>query len=244
MGAAPPALAGFLRPPGASEVIVAAGLSSFSRRFDARGRLARSGAFSKMGLDVHASHGLNERVGLIANVAIDRLERSDKGFAPAQSWHVLAGPRLVLWRGEATVLSAQALAGFGRDDSARGAALGAMADARLLLGHGFRWGDWPAFGEVQAGYRFAAPGARDEIRVDATIGVSPHPDWQLLLQAFGAYAPARAGGEAASGRLKLQAAVIRQLGPQWRAQLSLFTTPLGLNAAAESGGALALWRQF
>lgn len=237
--------AAFLQPEGAFQAISSTSYSSFSRRFDAKGRLRRAAAFSKTALDASLSYGLNQNVTLVGEASTDQLSPrflDDRGAA--LTWSGLAGARLALWRTDDAVVSVQLLGGVGqtRTDSATGRA-GAMADARLLMGRNIGMAGLPGFADVQLAYRFAAPGTPSEIRLDATLGAQPSPTVTLLAQSFAAYAVGQ-GGLPASWRIKAKGSVVWQFSDNWFVQLGAFSTLAGRNAAQENGGTLSLWRRF
>lgn len=150
-----PASAGFLDPVGRSQVITTLGYSSFSRQFDAQGRLKRSSSFTKSTSETRVSYGYSEHLTLIAELAGDRVMPQFANDPGAESsWSAIAGARVLLWRGTEWVFSGQVLAGGG----AGAGRAGLVADARLALGRGFKIGEMAAFADVQGGYRHASPG--------------------------------------------------------------------------------------
>jgi hypothetical protein len=232
--------AAFLQAEGATQLISANSVSGFSREFDANGRIRRSGTFSKTSLDVFATHGLTETVTFVATTSTDRLVTkyaSDVGSTI--SWNAMAGLRVPLWQESGSIVSVQALIGAGRE--VRGA--GMMAEARLMAGHNLAIAEVPGFADIQLAWRQGAPGARPELRFDATLGLKPHERVMFLAQLFTAYGLAHAGQDR-SLRVKGQLGLVWHVGETWSVQASVFHTLYGLNSAQETGATLGLWRRF
>lgn len=252
-GAAPEARGAFLLEEGATQAIQSSSVSRFSRGYDPKGRLIRSGSFSKTSLDAHLSHGLNPDVTLMAVLSTDRLSPDiigDPGGSSALSG--MAGARVRLWRDDSWTVSAQILAGAGREGpegfAGAGGRAGFMGEARLLVGRSFTLGGVDGFADLQAGWRRGAPGARDELRLDGTLGLKPHPRLTTLAQIFAAQGFSGSGlggaGLAATSRVKGQLSLVWQATPAWSVQAGAFVTLAGRNAAQENGAVLALWRRF
>ncbi len=238
--ASAPVQAGFLASEGTTQLISSGAISGFSRSFDPSGRIRRSGTFSKNSFDTHVSHGWNADLTLVGQMSSDRLMPAiinDPGAVA--SWSALVGARMPIWRGANSIISVQALAGVGREASN----IGATGVARLMFGHSLHVINMPAFADLQLGVRFGAPGARHELRFDATFGVKPVEDWLVLAQVFSAF---RLEGEGApsSMRVKTQVSLVWQFSQTWAAQAGAFTTVFGVNSAQESGIVLGLWRRF
>ena len=247
-GAAPEARCAFLLEEGRTQAIQSSTISRFSRGYDPKGRLIRSGSFSKTSLDAHLSHGLNPDITLMAVLSADRLSPvviGDPGRSSALSG--MAGARLRLWRGDAWIVTAQLLAGAGREErqgfSGANGRAGFAGEARLLVGRSFTLGGVEGFADMQVGWRRGAPGAQTELRLDGTLGLKPHPRLMMLAQIFAAQGLA-GGGLPATSRVKGQLSLVWQATPAWSVQAGAFLTLAGQNAAQESGAVLALWRRF
>lgn len=232
--------AAFLQPEGTTQLISASSVSSFSRSFDAKGRLKRSATFSKSSLDVHVAHGLTEHISLIATASSDRLTSkfaNDPGSA--FGWSAMAGLRIPLWQADGGIISAQALAGIGRDVS-RGSFVG---EARVLAGRNLSIGGVLGFADAQLAWRQNAPGTQPELRFDATLGLKPLERVMVLAQLFSAYGLPDAG-QKRSFRVKGQFGLVWHVGETWSVQANGFHTLYGLNTAQETGATLSLWRRF
>lgn len=232
--------AAFLNPEGTTEVISTSTVSGFSRGFDAKGRVRRASTFSKTSLDVFMAHGIRENLTLIATVSSDSIRTKFAGDpGSSMSWNALAGVRVPIWGSGERILSAQALVGAGRDAGRSGI----MAEARLLAGQNLAVSGMPGFADLQVAMRQNAPGARPELRFDATFGLKPHQRVMLLAQAFTAYGFA-SSGQRQSWRIKGQLGLVWHGGETWSVQASAFHTLHGVNTALETGASLSLWRRF
>jgi hypothetical protein len=232
--------AAFLQQEGSSQLISNSTVSGFSRDFDAKGRLVRSGTFSKTSLDVFAAHGLTSTITLVGAVSTDRLLpkfATDPGAST--TWNAMAGVRAPLWQSDGGIISVQALAGAGSE--MRGS--GFIAEARLMAGRNLSIGTIPGFMDVQIAWRQNAPGARPELRLDATLGLKPDDRFMLLAQLFAAQGFAHAG-QKQSLRVKAQFGVVWHVGETWSVQASAFHTVYGRDTGQEAGATLGVWRRF
>lgn len=159
------------------------------------------------------------------------------------------GGRALLLNGDNWVVSAQGTVRVpGTFDAGNPAAVGHSDyeyDLRLLIGYGFAFGAWPAFVDLQVAQRFRAGDPPDELRLDATLGVRPAPQWLLLAQLFnviseGASPPVFPSYDYS----KLQLSVIYDVSQQWSLQAGGFATFHGRNALQENGLLLGAWRRF
>lgn len=236
----PSALAGFILPPDQTQIISSTTLSGFSRGFDAAGRIKRAATFSKTTLETTLERGWSAETMLVARIAREEL-RPEFIDDPAynRSWSVMAGARHAIGAHGSWRFSAQAMAGYGSNLDRRGF----MGDARLIAARDLAILDRPAFVEFQAGYRHGGGVERNELRLDATLGLHLGENWLALAQLFGAHAPG-APGRPASWRLKAGLGLVWKVSERWSVQLGGFTTPAGVNAGFESGVTFAVWRRF
>jgi hypothetical protein len=225
-------------------VIVTATFGQSLRAFDARGRVIPAGGYRKLEVSAYGEFGALENLTILVKPTLEVLSARNPTNAPAggPGWSE-AGARFGLWRTRAQVLSAQAtLLAPNVAETRWGANVGGV-DARLLYGVSFDLAGAPAFADLQAGLRAYGGVMRDEWRLDATLGWRPLPPVLLLAQAFTIIAPAR-GSAPASRSLKAQASLVYDFTPKWSAQIGLFSTLWGVNAAQERGAVTALWRRF
>ena len=236
------AQAAFLQDKGTTQYIHSAGISSFSRAFDAKGRLKRASSFSKTALDIFIGHGLTDAVSLIGEVSSNRMIPrilTDTDVDSGTMWSAMAGVRARLWHDGTSIVSIQALAGGGRDIGRAGM----VGDVRLLLGHNFSLAGYHGFADLQAGYRRNAPGSRPELRFDASLGLRLHRDVQIIGQVLTAHG-FRHAGQPQSLRVKTALSLAWDVTKTWTIQLGGFVTAYGINTGRETGATLAVWRRF
>lgn len=192
-------------------------------------------------LSLFVEHGLTPRLTLQAKAGLtrghDRFVRYE-GRGPVE-----LGLRYTLLQSERTVAAVYvgaAEAGVGRNAGYAAPGRGeADLEARLLLGRsGQVWGR-QAFVDVQAA-RLSRSGLADETRIDATLGLAPARDWQLLAQAYAGEADSRPVG---SRWLKTELSVVRRFD-RWRLQAGWRQTVNGRETARDQGMIVAIWRGF
>lgn len=237
-----PSQAAFLQDKGTTQFIQSAGISSFSRAFDAKGRLKRASTFSKTALDIFIGHGLTDTISLIGEVSSSRMIPRILTATDVDSgtiWSAMGGIRARLWHDGTSIVSIQALAGGARDTGRDGM----VGDIRLLLGHNFTLAGYNGFADLQAGYRQNAPGSRPELRFDTTLGLRLHRDVQIIGQVLTAHG-LRHAGQPQSLRVKAALSLAWDVTKTWTIQIGGFTTVYGLNTGQEAGATLAVWRRF
>jgi protein XagA len=239
----------WLRAEGQSEIIFSTRVSSASRQFDASGKPAATGKFSKIAAEAIGEYGLNKNLTLIAGAtgqgqkfSLFTMQQNSMGLSGS------AGARLRLWSKDQSVISLQTtfelsserqknLAPAARFDSP------ALADVRLLFGRGFTTHGMQAFVDLQTGYRWRGGSHADEIRIDLTFGLRPSPKFLLLFQSFNSVAmesskhfqskPAR--------QHKVQASFVYELTQGLALQAGGFASIAGRETLKERGGLIALW---
>lgn len=249
---ATPASAGaWLRPEGEGEIIFKPEIMIAGRRFDNRRRAGRADRFAKNDNGATIEYGIRPDLTLIV-LASQRGEVFLRNGDPQRvmTSSVGGGLRIALWRGGSTVVSAQVTGTSGLERSFPGLErrFGPRheVDGRVLAGHGFAIGGWPAFLEAQLGYRWRSTRHADELRLDLTFGVRPVPRLLILMQAFNTLAlqrgPAEGGGRARQH--KLQASAVLDLTDTWSLQAGVFAAVAGQDTLKERGVTLGLWRKF
>lgn len=159
------------------------------------------------------------------------------------------GGRARLTGGANWVLSAQGTTRIpGTFDTGNPAAIGNNGfeqDIRLLFGHGFSVGAWPAFIDLQLGQRFKAGNRPSEVHIDGTFGIRPAEQWLLMAQVFNVISEGDNPPLFPSyDYSKLQLSLVRQLTQQWALQLGGFTTFHGRNALQENGVLAGAWYKY
>ncbi len=235
-----PAEAGFLQPPGTSQIITVATLGGFDAAFDNAGRLRRAARFAKGAVDTHVSHGWSDKVTLLAQISSESLSPMIvNGGGDYAATLGLVGARWRLATAGETLISLQPMVGYGTSSAGRGAAF----DLRVVMGRGLRLADRPAFVEAQIGYRHGLPGQAREWRADVSFGWRPADRWLLLSQLFLAHGLCGKPGMGRS-RAKAQVSVVHEVTASWAVQVGFFTTLAGRQTAMESGFVAGIWRQF
>lgn len=126
-------------------------------------------------------------------------------------------------------------------------------DARVLVGRGFsiagHWGYW----DLQLAYRFRDEEPADEIKLEATLGVSLSARWLVIGQFFGTVG-LRNGTSVRIGNnptidpnydlYKAQLSVVYDLTKSVRLQLGYVRDLAGRNTGAGDAALLAVWFRF
>ncbi|MDN5927534.1 MAG: hypothetical protein L0I29_10705 [Hyphomicrobiales bacterium] len=150
------------------------------------------------------------------------------------------GARIGLWSSGGTVLSLQSMLRIPGEPLVGSAQF--ETETRLLYGHSYKLGTWPAFIDTQFAYRFRAGIAPDEVRSDVTFGVRPRPDLMMMAQAFSTFS---FGGFYASGwEYKVQLSAVWDFAKDWSVQVGGSATVAGVNALQERGYFAAIWKRF
>lgn len=118
-------------------------------------------------------------------------------------------------------------------------------EPRLLIGHGFSIGSWPAFVDIGAGYRFRTGSPSDQVRFDGTVGVHPAKDWLLLLQSYNIIGMQneRPGGTDFNLSTVVASAVY-ELSVSWAVQVGGFSEVASRNYNTGNGAFFAVWWKF
>jgi hypothetical protein len=126
-------------------------------------------------------------------------------------------------------------------------------EARLLVGRSFsigpRWGYW----DVEVGYRFRDEEPADEIKLEATLGVSPIERWLLIGQFFGTVGLRNGTSIRIENNptidpnydlYKVQLSIVYELTRSVRLQLGYLRDLAGRNTGAGEAALLAVWFRF
>jgi hypothetical protein len=118
-------------------------------------------------------------------------------------------------------------------------------EPEFFVGRGFSLGNWPAFADVGAGYRFRLGSPADEVRLDADFGVHVRQDWMLLIQSFNIIGMRneRPGGTDFS-LSTLAVSVVHDLSARWAVQFGGLSEVASRNYNRGNGGFVALWWLF
>ena len=115
-------------------------------------------------------------------------------------------------------------------------------EPRLLFGHGFSFGSWPAFLDIGTGYRFRLGGPSDQVRFDGTLGLHPAAGWLLLLQSYNIIGMQnQAPGGTDFDLATLWASAVYEFSTHWAVQLSVSSEIASRNYNRGNGAFVAIW---
>ncbi|MCC4598940.1 hypothetical protein XmelCFBP4644_02745 [Xanthomonas melonis] len=282
------ALAGaWTQPQGDTLLIVKALHSDGTGWFDDahhRGDFANNGRSRQDQLNVYLEHGLTDRLSLIGNFYFTevgfsndssrngvplRQRTTTTGFADQEIGlrYALSGAADDAWR--SAVQALVSIPAYGRsktyhpNNPGSDPALG-LGDYGLELrysrGRGYTLGGRNGYVDLSGGVRLRGSAASDEVRLDASAGLSLTPQWLLLgeanvIQGLGngrnnVAVPGQSGGAGfvATGtnydltKLQLSALYTAPGGSQW--QLGYQQPVMGRNTGAAGGPFVAAWWRF
>jgi protein XagA len=247
-----PCFAGaWTQPQGQGQIIFASTASMASKRFNRSGRLLPTARFQKSDSTLTVDYGLTPDVTLIAGSGFQRsVFAVEDGTAQSVSIQGTGGVRFRLWHNDFTVVSIQASAHAGGERMLpaylRKSGTPAEAEVRLGIGHSFTVMTLPAFGELQAGYRWRGGGAADELRLDATLGARPIPSILFMIQSFNTITTGtdRRFTIGKTRQHKVQLSAVYDATENWSVQIGVFTSLKGRETLKEQGALLALWRKL
>jgi protein XagA len=249
-GLAVPARAGtWLQPDGSGLVIASIGFSEGTRRFDGGGQAVPAPAYNKMAVSGYLEYGLTTAVTVIAAPTLAR-ENGIATNAVTGSSSSAFGARLGLYAAPTRVVSLQVLVQPTLAPGSRTAQIAAdgarnlAVDVRLMGAQSFTLFGAPAFVDVAPGARVRADPFPSEARLDVTFGIRPLPQWLVLVQSFGSWAPPAGPLVPRTAYDKLQASLVYDLSPRWSVQLGAFRTVVGENMVREAGPTGAVWYRF
>jgi hypothetical protein len=237
-------------PEGQGQVLITGTLSDAGQSFDRGGSAGSIPHYKKFELQALIEYGATDSLTLIAIPGFQHVEiDGPAGGQRTGLGYTEFGGRYRFMQGDSWVLSGQTTLRMpGTFDQANPAAVGYTdpeVDTRILLGHSFAAGAWPAFVDLQLAQRFRFGDAPDEFRADFTFGVRPAPQWLLLAQNFNVFSEgAGAFGFDSYRYHKLQLSAVYEITPAWALQAGGFTTFAGRNALQENGLILGAGYRF
>ena len=226
-------------------------LASTSTEYFSSTGLASTPRYNKVEADLFVEYGLTDRLTAIVNPGFQHIDIAAPTSAERTGLdYTEFGARYAFFTDQSWVLSGQVILRLpGTTDTANPAAVGytdVEGDFRILLGHNFKIGDWPAFYDIEVAQRARTEGAPSEFRADGTFGVKVSPRWLLLAQSFNVVSEGSGislyGGS--YDYFKLQLSAVYELMPAWWVQGGGYVTYAGYNALQENGAIVALWHQF
>ncbi|HQT63856.1 MAG TPA: hypothetical protein PLO16_04990 [Acidocella sp.] len=118
-------------------------------------------------------------------------------------------------------------------------------EARLLYGHNLTLAGVPAYLDVEAAYRLESDGYADQIRGDATLGVTPFQNWQILAQSFNTISVGHAvPGQSDYDLYRVELSAVYSITKALAVQVGAWHDVGGRNIALGNAGVAALWWRF
>ena len=227
-------------------------------RFDSLARRAPASAYRKQELSVYGVYGLTEKLTLGAQPSFFRLRAASAPGGRRQGMngfsHIELFARARLLTGDFWVVSAQALVKLpGPDAPDREPLLEASSsdlEGRLLFGQSGRlapqWLNLKYFTSLEAGYRLRGAHAADQWRGDASFGVTPMRNYQIIIQSFNIVSVRYPDGSdpTAYDLYKAQVSVVRDLPHGLGVQVGGFREYTGRNIGAGNALFAAIWSRF
>jgi hypothetical protein len=234
----------WLQEKGHGLLIVSTTMLSGDKIFDAAGQPFSIPRYNRFDADAWLEYGLTDRFTLVLQPAFRSVRVAKPydlrytGFGDSSF-----GMRIGLWSSGDTVFSLQSMVRVPGGPLLTG--MHAQTEIRLLYGHSYKLGTWPAFIDTEFAYRFRAGIAPDEVRSDVTFGVRPRPDVMMMAQAFGTYSFGGTGGFYATGwEYKAQLSAVWDFAKDWSVQVGGIATIAGAYALRERGYFAAIWKRF
>jgi hypothetical protein len=235
---------------GQGQILFTGTMSGATEAFDASRKLKPTPRYDKFEFQGLFEYGVTDRLTAIVAPGLQHIGiagpvdagRTGLGFSEF-------GARYKFLQGDDWVLSGQSTMRVpGTFDAGNPAAVGYNRfefDFRALLGRSFVIYGLPAFIDLQLGQRFRGGDQPNELRVDATLGVRPLPQWLVLVQLLNVVSEGASPPRLPSyDYSKLQLSVVHDLTKQWSVQAGGFTTFSGRNALQENGVLVGVWYRW
>lgn len=234
----------WLQEKGHGLLILSTTMLSGDKVFDAAGRPFSIPRYNRFDADAWLEYGLTDRFTLVVQPALRSVRVAKPydlrytGFGDSSF-----GMRIGLWSSGDTVFSLQPMVRVPGGPLLTG--MHVQTEIRLLYGHSYWLGAWPAFIDTEFAYRFGGGVLPDEVHSDVTLGVRPRPDTMVMAQMFSTFAFIRAEGFYASGwEYKAALSTVWDFTENWSLQVGGIATLAGANALRERGGFVAIWKRF
>jgi len=240
-----PARAGaWLQKKGHGLLILSTTMLSGDKVFDTDGRPFSIPRYNRFDADAWLEYGLTDQFTLVLQPALRSVRVAKPydlrytGFGDSSF-----GLRIGLWSSSDTVFSVQPMVRVPGGPLLAGTHV--QTEIRLLYGHSYWLGAWPAFIDTEFAYRFGGGVLPDEAHSDVTLGVRPRPDTMVMAQMFGTFAFIRAEGFYASGwEYKAAVSLVWDFARNWSVQAGGIATIAGANTLRERGYFAAIWKRF
>jgi hypothetical protein len=240
-----PARAGaWLQKKGHGLLILSTTMLSGDKVFDTDGRPFSIPRYNRFDADAWLEYGLTDQFTLVLQPALRSVRVAKPydlrytGFGDSSF-----GLRIGLWSSSDTVFSVQPMVRVPGGPLLAGTHV--QTEIRLLYGHSYWLGAWPAFIDTEFAYRFGGGVLPDEAHSDVTLGVRPRPDTMVMAQMFGTFAFIRAEGFYASGwEYKAAVSLVWDFARNWSVQAGGIATVAGANTLRERGYFAAIWKRY
>lgn len=243
---------------GKTQVITSYTYDTASAQFNDNGSLTPVGQFEKTNIDVYAQYGLKDGLTLILSPGYEYITSDLSGVPQTQQGlnHTGIGGRLRIWEKGRHIISVEGtyyLPGeITTTDTTVLSRGGGDIDGRLLYGGSrtfrFRKKDYPAFWDIQLGYRQRDGGPSHEVHGDVTLGVQTGKKTQVMLQNFNILGlDAGSSADALWPQVqihKVQASSVYRLSDRFRLQAGGYRTLFGKNVVQENAFFGAIWVDF
>ena len=234
----------WLQKKGHGLLILSTTMLSSGQVLDAAGHSVNIPRYNRFDVDAWLEYGLTDRMTLVFRPqfrSVSLAKPYDLHYAGIG--YTALGVRVGLWSSSETVFSLQSLLRIPGDPLVGASQF--ETDTRLLYGHSFRLGTWPAFIDTEFAYRFRGGVVPDEIRSDVTFGIRPRPDAMVMAQGFSTFSFGRAGGFYAAGwEYKTALSLVWDFAENWSVQVGGIATVAGANTLRERGYFAAVWKRF
>jgi hypothetical protein len=240
-------------------VIVTGSYYTTNEFFDNSGHKQSQPTYSKYELNPYAEYGLKDGITIGTNLFLDRARQAASPGVPDQTNWGLGDSefflRARLWQKDGFALAAEPMIKLPSPDSPSHMPQlgGSHPDAGLGLSGGY---GFPAFGlnhfaDVDTQYRYRFGAAKDQLRINATLGISVMPRLMIMPQAFVIYrtaTPRQASFTESPAddydQIKLQLSAVYQLSNGTSLQLGGFDNVAGKNTGGGGGALFAVWERF
>ena len=240
----------FLEPEGEGLLILATRFDRSSAYYDARGKALPISAYRKFEISPYIEYGVTDWFTAIAQPSLAATRASGPYGARFEGIGVGEfGGRVGIVELDEAVVAVQAT--VRTPLQARGLTAATIGDTtyagdiRLMGATAFDIDALPVFAAVEVGYRVRGGGARDEIRIDATLGSHPWPSLTLLAQTFSVFTQGPGGVYFPKMHAhKAEVSAVYHLTEEWSVQAGVFSTLFAQNARLERGAVTAVWYKF
>ncbi|MCP5362130.1 MAG: hypothetical protein H6908_05815 [Hyphomicrobiales bacterium] len=249
----------WMQEPGHGQVIVDGIYYGTSDYYNRNGDEVSAPKLRKYEVLPYVEYGVNEQLTVGGSMSFQSINED----IPGRKWVASPGDmelfvRTPVWQRGTTIVSVQPLIKIpGPYDEDKNPRVGDGQydfELRGLMGHSFKIPSWNEnwhYADVEAAYRMRNGNASDEVRLDATVGLRPWEDTQLINEVHSVMAvdsrstaPALLVNSEDYDLVKYQFSVVQDLTEQWALQIGGFKHLAGENTGAGAGGLIGFWYNF